>query len=263
MKLVCPKCQIRLEVDASLAGNGINCPVCGQSLIAETAKPAETLAPSVQAEAPPSSISTSAQPQEPPKATPRFRIVFDPQTSGTSRAVPAFGGTAQPGSAAARKLSVKMPTVYWGITLASWFVGLLIPFLFSVSLIAGSLAIVSTATLHYKCWKALPAESARLTPGKAVGYLFIPFFGLYWAFPSLAGLGTACTQLARSNDIEDFDHLRPLGLAMAVLMCLSAVSIFVAKPLGVLAGLGQLVVGFFFYRDATVLLNGLSKTGIS
>ena len=62
------------------------------------------------------------------------------------------------------------------------------------------------------------------------------------------------------NQRTDFDHLRLLGLAMAVLMCLSAVGTFVAQPLAVMAGLGQLVAWFFFYRDATALLNGLAKT---
>jgi hypothetical protein len=36
--------------------------------------------------------------------------------------------------------------------------------------------------LVHRMWRALPAATARTTPGKAVGFLFIPLFNLYWIF---------------------------------------------------------------------------------
>lgn len=51
----------------------------------------------------------------------------------------------------------------------------------------GVYAFVVFAILIYKMWKVIPATIARTTPGKAVGFLFIPIFNFYWWFPALWG----------------------------------------------------------------------------
>ncbi len=43
------------------------------------------------------------------------------------------------------------------------------------------------AVLLYKSWKAIQDGHARTSPGKAVGYLFIPVFNFYWAFQAYWG----------------------------------------------------------------------------
>jgi len=48
--------------------------------------------------------------------------------------------------------------------------------------------IVFWAMLHYQLWKLIPKDIARITPGIAVGLLFIPFFNFYWVFVSCLGL---------------------------------------------------------------------------
>lgn len=48
--------------------------------------------------------------------------------------------------------------------------------------------IVFWMRYHYACWKLIPARSARTTPGKAVGFMFIPGFNFYWCFISVFGL---------------------------------------------------------------------------
>jgi hypothetical protein len=42
----------------------------------------------------------------------------------------------------------------------------------------------------YKAWEMLPIDLARTTPGKAVGYLFIPFYNFYWCWNVLPGLAS-------------------------------------------------------------------------
>jgi len=42
--------------------------------------------------------------------------------------------------------------------------------------------------LLYHCWKLIPADIARTTPIKAVGFLLIPIFNLYWMFVAYRGL---------------------------------------------------------------------------
>ncbi len=59
---------------------------------------------------------------------------------------------------------------------------------------AGAMSLIPTAMwciLLYRYWRLIPPERAVTTPGKAVGFLFIPVFNLYWMFVSLVGLGNA------------------------------------------------------------------------
>lgn len=49
------------------------------------------------------------------------------------------------------------------------------------------LMIVMFAILIYKLWETIQDGDARTTPGKACGFLFIPFFNFYWIFVALWG----------------------------------------------------------------------------
>ena len=42
--------------------------------------------------------------------------------------------------------------------------------------------------LWYKSWAAIQDGHARTTPGKAIGFLFIPIFDIYWLFQAVWGL---------------------------------------------------------------------------
>jgi hypothetical protein len=39
----------------------------------------------------------------------------------------------------------------------------------------------------YKAWAAIQDGHARTSPGKAVGFMFIPYFSFYWMFPAYWG----------------------------------------------------------------------------
>jgi hypothetical protein len=57
--------------------------------------------------------------------------------------------------------------------------------------IYGPLAMTSAALqyiLLYKFWKIIQDGFAKTTPGKAVGYSFIPFFNFYWLFIAMGSL---------------------------------------------------------------------------
>ena len=57
---------------------------------------------------------------------------------------------------------------------------------------SGSIAAI---VLLYRYWKFLPAEEAETTPAKAVGYLFIPIFNLYWSFVAYVKLSRTLDRL--------------------------------------------------------------------
>jgi len=86
------------------------------------------------------------------------------------------------------------PTVC--ITLTSCTIGLsllvgLFPIISLLTIPLAILALVFKCILHYQLWSAIPENARSTTPGKAVGFLFIPFFNLYWYFPSYVGLTTS------------------------------------------------------------------------
>jgi hypothetical protein len=72
----------------------------------------------------------------------------------------------------------------WGLTDSA--VTELVPFA-PVPMLLGYIA---SYVFIYKQWKAIDDGQARTTPGKAIGYLFIPFFNIYWAFNIFFGWPT-------------------------------------------------------------------------
>ena len=54
---------------------------------------------------------------------------------------------------------------------------------------------------HYKAWQAIQDGYATTSAAKAVGYLFIPMYNLYWLFRSLYGF---------ANDYNDYIKRREI-----------------------------------------------------
>jgi hypothetical protein len=121
------------------------------------------------------------------------------------------------------------------------------------------LTLIFTARFHYKCWKAVPAGFARLTPGKAVGYLFIPFFNLYWSFPSFHGLAQDCSVVAKDKGLRGFSSLPALGLTYAILFTVNLLTSNV-PILSLFVGVAQFVMWILLYRSVLGVLNGRSNT---
>ena len=53
------------------------------------------------------------------------------------------------------------------------------------------LTLVFALRILHKLWSLIPTHKARTTPGKAIGFLFIPLFSLYWLFVAIYGLAKA------------------------------------------------------------------------
>lgn len=47
--------------------------------------------------------------------------------------------------------------------------------------------IVVHCVFWYKAWASIQDGSARATPCRAIGFMFIPFFNLYWIFQAIWG----------------------------------------------------------------------------
>lgn len=68
-----------------------------------------------------------------------------------------------------------------------------------VSMIPLLIATVLTMIYLYRAWYVLQPHTAYSTPGKAVGFLFIPFFNLYWCFIAYWRWGQEWNRLVASS----------------------------------------------------------------
>ena len=93
------------------------------------------------------------------------------------------------------------------------------PALAAILLVAAYLPILGASILSaiylYRAWKLIQPGGARVTAGKAVGFLFIPFFSLYWMFVAIGGLPAEWNRVMGSHpNLNQAPRLNS-GLAMA------------------------------------------------
>jgi hypothetical protein len=77
-------------------------------------------------------------------------------------------------------------------------------------------ALVSGITMMvflYKMWSAINDGVTRPTPGAAIGFLFIPFFSIYWIFIAWPGYATAYNAYLQRHGI------RAAPLSMGFILC--------------------------------------------
>ncbi|MEM7660012.1 MAG: serine/threonine-protein kinase [Bacteroidota bacterium] len=63
------------------------------------------------------------------------------------------------------------------------------------------LAGIHALRLLHKGWQSVQDRGAYTTPGKAIGFLFIPLFNLYWIFVTFRQLAVEMNQYARDRQI--------------------------------------------------------------
>jgi ABC-type Mn2+/Zn2+ transport system permease subunit len=78
----------------------------------------------------------------------------------------------------------------------------------------------------YRGWAAVQDGSAQTTPGKAVGFCFIPFFNLYWSFVAHVGLIKEFNRLAEARGRKDQKVNEGLALTYCILGATICLSIF-------------------------------------
>ena len=65
----------------------------------------------------------------------------------------------------------------------------------------------------YMAWAALPASHARMTPGRAVGMMFVPFYNLYWVWNAYVGFAKDFNRYVKQVDPQE--PLQPDGFYIA------------------------------------------------
>jgi len=86
---------------------------------------------------------------------------------------------------------------------------------------------------HYNYWKLVQRPDVTTTPGKAVGYLFIPFYNFYWIFVSFRGLAVEINKTAAQKKLPNVKTAN-VGVATAfcilLLLCNIPIVNFLALP---------------------------------
>lgn len=90
----------------------------------------------------------------------------------------------------------------------------------------------------YKSWNQIQDGSQRTTPGKAVGFLFIPFFNFYWLFVGIHGLSVNLNAYARRNNVQTPPVAEQLSLAYCILVLCT-----ILPTLGFVFWIGAVVTG--------------------
>ena len=97
--------------------------------------------------------------------------------------------------------------------------------------------------LLYRQWALLQEHGARVTPGKAVGFGFIPFYCFYWWFVAYAGLATDTNNHLKAAGIP----AKGMSFGLAVTDCILSI---LASTIGLVPKIGaglmvpSMIIGF-------------------
>jgi hypothetical protein len=119
----------------------------------------------------------------------------------------------------------------FGITLFGLFLGFIVGMPLMIT------GIVFGCLLLYKLWGTVQDGQAETTPGKAVGFLFIPFFNFYWQFVAFWGLSKDLNRYVRQHNLAAPPANEALVLTGCILFCCVVVPCF-----GILAAIAVLVI---------------------
>lgn len=107
----------------------------------------------------------------------------------------------------------------------------------------------------YRAWFILQPGGARTTPGKAVGFMFIPFFNFYWKFVAFHGWSQDWNRIRAAHD-----NLQPVppvaeGLFLAGAICFVA---GIIPAIGTLIGLVAFVLDIIMTVKMAQVVNQLA-----
>jgi MFS family permease len=143
-----------------------------------------------------------------------------------------------------RKMNKANKSFYVGAFLAGslghWIISMIItalgmaypqtrPILSMVMLPASLLSLLSAVVafiLVYKMWAAIQGRGARTSAGKALGFMFIPFFNFYWCFQVYWGWTKDYNRIPESDDAKLPSMPENIGLAVCILPIVSMLLVF-------------------------------------
>jgi len=116
------------------------------------------------------------------------------------------------------------------------------------------LGSVFICMLVYKAWAAIQEGPVRTTPGKAVGFLFIPLFNFYWIFQAYYGWAVDYNKYITSANL----NLPRISQGVPLTLCILALC-GIIPFVGILLALVNLILGIIFINSVINGVNRLSQ----
>jgi len=115
---------------------------------------------------------------------------------------------------------------------------------------------------YYQIWRALPPDAARTSPGKAVGFMFIPLFQFYWMFQVLWGWAVDFNRYVRQHSFDVPKVSQGVPLALCIIGSVAVVASWIGMltgqhALAAMLGLPSCVLWPIFIYQACTSLNAL------
>lgn len=113
--------------------------------------------------------------------------------------------------------------------------------------------VVLTYIYIYRAWLYIQDGYSRTTPGKAVGFLFIPFFNIYWIFQAYWGWAQDYNKYIKRYNLNIPEVPEGLFLAIAILNAVMAI-----PYIGALASLPYLIISIIVFSKTCKTINSLA-----
>jgi hypothetical protein len=129
----------------------------------------------------------------------------------------------------------------------AWLLGAGVPATFVlIGLPAAIAGYVIAYILLYRYWLLIQDGRARTTPGKAVGFCFIPFYNLYWVYVAYVGLSADMNAYCNERNIAGPRVSDGLALTLFILLLCSVI-----PYIGILPALAGVVIQIILFKQYT------------
>mgnify|MGYP001208139183 CR=1 FL=1 len=242
-KFTCPRCGQHIACEQRCCGLPIDCPACGVK-IKVPERPPNPVTQGPVSVSMPAALSPPAAPLSLVQSSSPDRLLAVTDVKRLSSWFTLFWVCLLAGAVLSLPLFMTtgftVPTRLTGgeILVVAWFC-------------CAVAAVISYCLILHKLWTLIPANTARTTPVKAVGLLFIPLFNFYWNFVAFHGLAESLNALLRKSPIRDRVG-EGLSLAYCILMCFSVVPM--VGTLAALVGSVFWIVALRQMKDAGIAL---------
>jgi hypothetical protein len=118
--------------------------------------------------------------------------------------------------------------------------------------------VVIELVLWYKAWKSIQDFDARTSPGRAVGFLFIPIVNLYWIFQAFWGFSKDYNSNVDGYELAIKRLPEGLFLAYTVVALTNSV-LFWVPLLNLLLNLGTMILTILVVNKLVDAVNNISQ----
>jgi len=112
----------------------------------------------------------------------------------------------------------------WGLSIILLEMGIIL-----LSLAPVVYSVIVGCLLWYKAWTSIQDGCARTTPGRAIGFLFIPFYNFYWIFQAFWGFAKDYNSYIARHEVAASRLPEGLFLSLCILSLVSGLRGFLAR----------------------------------